>query len=141
MDEGRASVERDGEVAILRLDRPPVNALELGIATEMGRRLAEVEESDAGAIVLTGGGACFSAGLDLKVVPRYGPEDQRAVSGRRSSHGRCGSRRTGREAETEDRRGKRSRRRRGLHPHRARRACVPGEAASSLALVRGPGAD
>ncbi len=75
----QACVERDGEVALLRIDRPPVNALELGIATELGRRLAEVEESDAGAIVLTGGGACFSAGLDLKVVPRYGPEEQRAM--------------------------------------------------------------
>ena len=27
-------VERDGPVAIVRLDRPPVNALELGIAAE-----------------------------------------------------------------------------------------------------------
>jgi enoyl-CoA hydratase len=78
MDEG-TTVTRDGEVAILRLDRPPVNALELGIATELGRRLAEIEESDAGAIVLTGNGVCFSAGLDLKVVPRYTPEDQRAM--------------------------------------------------------------
>ena len=79
MADAPVSVERDGTVAILRLDRPPVNALELGLAAEMGRRLTEVEASDAGAIVLTGAGACFSAGLDLKVVPRYGREEQRAM--------------------------------------------------------------
>jgi enoyl-CoA hydratase len=56
-----------------------VNALELGIATEAEERLREVEESDAGALVLTGSGECFSAGLDLKVVPRYSHEQQRAM--------------------------------------------------------------
>src|SRR5262249_61428695 len=31
------------------------------------------------ALVITGAGACFCAGLDLKRVPLYGPEEQRAM--------------------------------------------------------------
>ena len=34
---------------------------------------------DLGAIVLTGKGNFFSGGLDLKAVPAYGPEEQRAL--------------------------------------------------------------
>src|SRR5262249_57290964 len=32
-----------------------------------------------GWVVVTGGGASFSAGLDLKLVPPYGPDQQRAM--------------------------------------------------------------
>jgi enoyl-CoA hydratase len=72
---------RDGTVAVLRIDRPPVNAVELGLVGELEAALDEVLGSDAAALVVTGTGDSFSAGLDLKVVPTYGPDEQRAMLG------------------------------------------------------------
>ena len=72
-------VERHGAVAVLTLDRPPVNALELRINEHSRAALEEIAASDAGAMVVTGAGGTFSAGLDLKVVPAYGPDEQRAL--------------------------------------------------------------
>lgn len=71
--------EWDGRTAIVRLNRPPVNALDSGIITDAEAVFRELAETDAGAVVLTGAGQCFSAGLDLKVVPTYGPEAQRSM--------------------------------------------------------------
>ncbi|CAM3314563.1 enoyl-CoA hydratase/isomerase family protein [Kibdelosporangium persicum] len=62
--------EQDG-VAILRLDHGPVNALDLEILTELPDALARV--ADARAVVLTGAGRCFSAGVDLKRIIDGGP--------------------------------------------------------------------
>lgn len=73
-------VERDGAVAVCRLDRPPANAVEIGFVARMAEVFDEVlEKDDVGALVLTGTGAFFSGGLDLKTVPRYGPDEQRAL--------------------------------------------------------------
>jgi len=72
-------VDRDGPVAILRLDRPPVNALEIEIVMQAYEALDDLIASDARAVVVTGAGAAFSAGLDLKLVPSYSPDDQRAM--------------------------------------------------------------
>lgn len=73
-------VEKDGTIAICRLDRPPANAVDLAFV----QRMAEVFEGtlvkdDVSAVVLTGAGPFFSGGLDLKAVPAYGPEEQRAL--------------------------------------------------------------
>jgi enoyl-CoA hydratase/carnithine racemase len=65
-------LERDGGVWRLVLDRPPANALDLDLATAFGAAVAEVERSDAcRAVVVTGGGLFFSAGIDVKAVPAY----------------------------------------------------------------------
>ena len=69
-------------MAIVRLDRPPVNALELGILQEAASALDDLLATDVGAIVLTGTGACFSAGLDLKLVPEYDRAQQREMVAR-----------------------------------------------------------
>jgi len=70
-------LESDGQVAILRFDRPPANAIDLDLVHQMGTTLDEVETSRPSALVLTGTGSFFSGGLDLKAVPSYSPERQR----------------------------------------------------------------
>jgi enoyl-CoA hydratase/carnithine racemase len=73
-------IERVGQIAVLRIDRPPANALDLGLADEFSTALESIKPSDdIGALVVTGAGSCFSAGLDLKVLPTYDREQQRAM--------------------------------------------------------------
>lgn len=73
-------LERTDGIALLRFDRPPVNAIELGAVPEFSQAFDEIEGSaDIGALVVTGARDCFSAGLDLKVVPSYGPQQQREL--------------------------------------------------------------
>jgi enoyl-CoA hydratase len=73
-------IERFGKVAVLCIDRPPVNAIELSLAGELESTLAAIELSDdIAALVITGAGTCFSAGLDLKVVPNYSKQEQQAM--------------------------------------------------------------
>jgi enoyl-CoA hydratase len=67
-------------IAVVRLDRPPANALELESARALHGALAQAaREDDARGVVLTGTGEFFSAGLDLKVVPAYDPAHQREM--------------------------------------------------------------
>jgi enoyl-CoA hydratase len=64
-------------VVVVTLDRPPVNALE----TSFGRELTSVLEREAGAaraIVLTGAGRAFSAGVDTKAAATLDRAGQRA---------------------------------------------------------------
>ncbi|UCG75876.1 MAG: enoyl-CoA hydratase/isomerase family protein [Gemmatimonadota bacterium] len=69
-----------GGIAVVRLARPPVNAVDLGLAGELERALDEVAgDARAQAVVLAGSEGCFSAGLDLKALPAYGPEEQREL--------------------------------------------------------------
>jgi enoyl-CoA hydratase len=73
-------VERRDEIAVIRIDRPPVNAIDLELAREADQVLEHVLSSNApAALVLAGTGESFSAGLDLKRVPTYSPEEQRAM--------------------------------------------------------------
>jgi enoyl-CoA hydratase len=66
-----------GGVALLRLARPPVNALDLELIQAITRGVAEVADSDASALVLTGEGPCFSAGIDTKLAPTYDAQQRR----------------------------------------------------------------
>jgi enoyl-CoA hydratase len=67
--------DRDG-VAILRMNRPPANALDPGFIEEALDGLDRLRAEEPPAVVLTGSGRFFSGGADLKVVPALGPEDQ-----------------------------------------------------------------
>jgi enoyl-CoA hydratase len=65
-------LERQDDVALLTLAHGKVNALDLELVRALGGALGEVEE--AGAVVLTGRGSVFSAGVDLARVDAEGAD-------------------------------------------------------------------
>ena len=72
--------ETIGRIAVLKLDRPPANAIDLDLAEAFENALAMIEERDeTDALVITGVGSCFSGGLDLKAVPTYDRAQQQAM--------------------------------------------------------------
>jgi enoyl-CoA hydratase len=54
----------DGNVTVLTLARPPVNALDLGLLDALTAAL----RNQRGPVVITGRGNCFSAGVDLRAI-------------------------------------------------------------------------
>jgi enoyl-CoA hydratase len=73
-------IEKNNNVAVLRIDRPPANAIDLRLAGDFERALSTISESsDVGALIITGEGSCFSAGLDLKALPSYDRTQQQAM--------------------------------------------------------------
>lgn len=73
------NVESRGELALVRLDRPPANALEPQVLEEFEAEREELARSEPGAVVVTGREGFFSAGVDLKLVPTLDAEGQRAM--------------------------------------------------------------
>lgn len=69
----RFQVSREGNLAVISLDDGKANALALEQFDSLSACLKEVEASDAEAVVLTGREGCFSAGLNLKVLPTLEP--------------------------------------------------------------------
>jgi enoyl-CoA hydratase len=70
MSEPTLHTATEGSVAILTLDRPPMNALDEAFCrtiTDAFERVAADESIRA--VVLTGNGRAFSAGVDLQIVP------------------------------------------------------------------------
>lgn len=63
----------------MRIDRPPANALDPDLLAELESARADVAAGRPGAVVIAGEGRFFSAGVDLKLVPSMGPDDQRAM--------------------------------------------------------------
>ena len=62
---GAVSVERRGKVALLRVDRPRVNALSLGVLAELHDAVSTLTADLPGAVVVTGTERAFSAGADI----------------------------------------------------------------------------
>lgn len=54
-----------GPMALLRFDHGKVSAIDTALMTALVERLEEVESSDSPALILTGTGSSFSAGVDL----------------------------------------------------------------------------
>ena len=71
-------IEKEGQVAIVKINRPPVNSLNVTAYVDIYNAFCELEKDDTvNAIVLTGaGGKAFAAGLDIKdvagkTIPKY----------------------------------------------------------------------
>src|SRR5688572_20825260 len=72
-------VERRGAVALLTLNSPPANALGTPVLTALAEAIEALRADDARAVVLTGSGRFFSAGLDLfEVAQLVGSPDAEA---------------------------------------------------------------
>ncbi len=61
-------------IAFLRMERGKVNALDVELLKEFSSLLDELETSSVEAVVLTGAGPVFSAGVDLLRLVNEGPE-------------------------------------------------------------------
>jgi enoyl-CoA hydratase/carnithine racemase len=72
-------LEARGELALVRIDRPPANALDLELLEEGHRVLADLAQDEPAAVVITGREGFFSAGVDLKLAPTLDPLAQRAM--------------------------------------------------------------
>lgn len=71
-------LEVDDGVGVIRLDRPPANAIDLQVGKELQEAIGEAgARDDVGAIVVWGGPTIFAAGADIKAMASWGPEEVR----------------------------------------------------------------
>lgn len=73
-------IERDGSIATVTLTRPPANAMDAVSLIELAETFDQLAADDSiAAVVLTGEGRSFSAGLDLRAIEGSGPKEQEAL--------------------------------------------------------------
>jgi enoyl-CoA hydratase len=70
-------IEEAGDVAVVRIDRPPANAMDLELLAQGHEAREELAASEPGAVVLVGRDRFFSAGMDLKAAPGLSTSQQR----------------------------------------------------------------
>ena len=69
-------LEVDDGVGVIRLDRPPANAIDLQLGLELQGAIREAAETDdVGALVVWGGPKIFAAGADIKAMAEWGPDE------------------------------------------------------------------
>ncbi|HEX5938587.1 MAG TPA: enoyl-CoA hydratase-related protein [Actinomycetota bacterium] len=72
----------DDGIGVVRLDRPPANAISLRLALDLLDALREAgSRDDVGAIVLWGGPKLLAAGADIKEMVDHGPDEIRKQVG------------------------------------------------------------
>jgi enoyl-CoA hydratase len=71
-----------GPVTVVRIDRPPANAINRDFFVELELLMPQLEAPEVRAVVLTGTGRFFSAGLDLFEVFGYGEAGGREFAAR-----------------------------------------------------------
>ena len=80
MDKSTIRIEEQDGIAIMFLDKPPVNAIDRRLVDDGRKGLVQLSaDKDIRALIITGSGKCFSAGLDLKVAPYYSLSEQRQM--------------------------------------------------------------
>jgi enoyl-CoA hydratase len=73
-------LEVNDGVGLVRLDRPPANAIDHQMGLELQDAFREAaDRADIGAIVIWGGPKIFAAGADIKAMAAFGPEEIRPV--------------------------------------------------------------
>ncbi len=79
--------DRDGGVRLLTLDRPPANAIDEALLTDLAAAL-DAAGADEGvrAVVLTGAGAFFSGGFDFSAPRRSGDAEREISTLYRTAH-------------------------------------------------------
>jgi enoyl-CoA hydratase len=78
---------RDGGVRLLTLDRPPANAIDESLLADLDAALVAAEREDAvRAVVVTGAGAFFSGGFDLRAARRDDAAERRIAGLYRDAH-------------------------------------------------------
>jgi enoyl-CoA hydratase len=73
------SLETSGAITLVRVDRPPANAMSVELLEELVGALERLAADVPAAVVIAGRPGFFSAGVDLKAVPGYGPDVQRRM--------------------------------------------------------------
>ena len=69
-------LEVDDGVGVVRIDRPPANAISHAVGSQLGEAIAEAaDREDVGALVLWGGERLFAAGADIKEMVAFDPEE------------------------------------------------------------------
>lgn len=67
--------EIEDHIALVTVDRPPVNALNLQVLREIKEAFLELGgRKDVGAVIVTGGGNAFVAGADIKMFLEMDPD-------------------------------------------------------------------
>lgn len=80
MSESLVLTENVEGIAIVRLNRPPANPLNIELIEALHAAIEGVRDDETvRAAILTGTGKCFCAGLDVKAVPEYSPEQMRRL--------------------------------------------------------------
>jgi enoyl-CoA hydratase len=74
------SVAREQGVAVVRLDRPKMNALSVQLLEELHAAAKELTEDPPGAVVFWGGERIFAAGAEISEFG--GPEEAREIGGK-----------------------------------------------------------
>ncbi len=72
------NLDIDDGVAIVRLHRPPANAISAAVGREFGQVFEQAAANpDVGALVIWGGRKLFAAGADIKEMAGFGPAEMR----------------------------------------------------------------
>jgi cyclohexa-1,5-dienecarbonyl-CoA hydratase len=73
-------LEVEDGVGTIRLDRPPMNAIDEGLTGDLREAAVEAgRRDDVGAVVLYGGEKVFAAGADVKMMAGMGPAEVRPM--------------------------------------------------------------
>jgi cyclohexa-1,5-dienecarbonyl-CoA hydratase len=73
-------LEVEDGVATIRLDRPPMNAIDAALTADLREATAEASRrEDVGAVVLYGGERAFAAGADIGMMADLSPEGAKPI--------------------------------------------------------------
>ena len=80
MTENLVQVTRDGDIAVITINNPPVNALSPGVPEGIAGALERIAKDDeVKAVVLMGAGKTFVAGADIKEFAKITADRPRAA--------------------------------------------------------------